>query len=105
MGLSINLYPVFYHMSESSLHPPNEETPIRCPRLGGPVYFGYCLKEKIDLPCNRIIACWTPVFDADSYFRAVMSPEEFEKCFCRDVPSKMTTLMDLIEKAKSTLAK
>lgn len=77
-----------------------EDKEIRCPKLGGPVTFGYCRIEDIGRPCFRAITCWEDHFAVEALFRDSMSKEEFDKCFSRPPPSKVGTLLELIEKAK-----
>jgi hypothetical protein len=77
-----------------------EEREIRCPRLGGPVTFGYCRVENVGRPCPRTIVCWQIHFDAESLFREIMTPEEFAETFLRAPRPKMATLIELIERAK-----
>ena len=77
-----------------------EDKEIRCPKLGGPVTFGYCRIEDIGRPCFRAITCWKNHFAVEALFRDSMSEEEFDKCFSRPPPSRVGTLLELIEKAK-----
>jgi hypothetical protein len=46
------------------------------------------------------LRCWEPYFDVEGVFRALLSPEKFEECFLKPPPSRMSTLLELIEKAK-----
>jgi hypothetical protein len=87
-------------MKSSSSNPPYEETQIRCPKLGGPVNFEFCRVEGRELPCGRAMACWGHYFDVEAYFRQQLSPEDFEKCFVQPQPTKLCTLIELIEKAR-----
>ena len=48
------------------------------------------------------LACWSNYFDVEAYFRRRLPPEDFEKeCFVRLQPTKLCTLMELIEKARN----
>jgi hypothetical protein len=87
-------------MTDSNTHPTYEEKEIRCPKLGGPVNFEYCKVEQSGLPCSRAINCWSIHFDAEAFFRESLSPEQFAECFLKAAPSKVTTLLELIEKAR-----
>ncbi|HMK34903.1 MAG TPA: hypothetical protein VK463_07555 [Desulfomonilaceae bacterium] len=80
--------------------PPYEEKQIRCPRLGGPVSFGYCLVERRNLPCHRAIVCWSQSFDAEGFFREKLTDEEFDECFVQPPQPKIVTLIEMIEKAR-----
>jgi len=74
---------------------------IRCPKLGHELTFAYCRQEGGDLPCARIIRCWESFFPVESFLRETMDADAWE-AFCRQAPpDKMTTLLDLIEKAKA----
>jgi hypothetical protein len=88
---------------EMSPSPPYGGTEIRCPKMGGQVTFEYCRMEGRDLPCSRAITCWTLHFDVESFFREILCPEDFEKAFATPQPSKVVTLIDLIEKARKTM--
>ena len=74
---------------------------MRCPRLGGPVNFGYCRKVGADtLPCDKILDCWWQRFDVAGHLAACLTREEFEALGRRRPPAKITSLIDLIEAAK-----
>jgi hypothetical protein len=82
-----------------------EDKEIRCPRLGGPITFSYCRIENKGRPCSKTLNCWASHFDVESLFRKTMSPEEFEECFFGPPPSKVDTLLELIEKARKVIEK
>lgn len=82
-----------------------DEMEIRCPRLGGPVTFGYCRVENMHKPCFRAIACWAARFDVEGYFRTILTDAEFCECFSKPPTPKMTSLVELIEKAKKLTEK
>lgn len=86
-------------MSPSSKEP-FEDKEIRCPRLGGPVTFGYCKIETGDRPCSRAITCWSPHFDVKSFFADRLNDDEYQRCFCSPPKSKIATLVELIEQAQ-----
>jgi hypothetical protein len=74
---------------------------IRCPKLGHELTFAYCRREGGDLPCLRIIRCWESFFPAGNFLRETMDAAAWD-AFCRQSsPDKMTTLLDLIERAKA----
>jgi hypothetical protein len=87
-------------MTESCSKAFYEEREIRCPRLGGPVTFGYCRVENVGRPCPRTIVCWQVHFDAEALFRKNMTPDEFAETFLQPPRPKMATLIELIERAK-----
>ena len=85
-------------MTEKNAH---DEREIRCPKLGHELTFAYCLREADNLPCARIIRCWDSLFPVESFLRDTLDAETWD-AFCRQAPpDKMTTLLDLIEKAKA----
>ncbi len=74
---------------------------IRCPRLGHELNFSYCRTEAGDQPCQRTIQCWQAFFPVETHLREKMSAAQRER-FSRQIPrDKMTTLIDLIEQAKT----
>jgi len=87
-------------MSDSDPHRTYEEKEIRCPKLGGPVNFEYCRLEQSGLPCSRALNCWSIHFDVEAFFREGLTSEDFERCFLKSVPSKVSTLLDLVERAR-----
>ena len=87
-------------MTEPTIITPHEEKQIRCPKLGGPVHFDYCRVEQCGSPCSRALVCWSVHFDAETYFRETLSAEEFSQCFLSPQHSKVSTLVELIERAR-----
>jgi hypothetical protein len=73
----------------------------RCPRLGGEAPFTYCLQEAGDLPCHRIIVCWKAFFPVEAYLRKTLSPQKWEEFADRKPKEKITSLLEMIEEAKS----
>jgi hypothetical protein len=73
---------------------------IRCPRLGDEMTFAYCLQEAGELPCARIVHCWSPVFNVEPFLREKMPPEKWEKFTSLPPGDKVVSLIDMIEKAK-----
>lgn len=73
---------------------------IRCPKLGHELTFAYCRREGGNLPCLRSIRCWEAFFPVGSFLKETLDSETWD-AFCRQAPpDRMTTLLDLIEKAK-----
>lgn len=87
-------------MKDRPVDSPYEDKEIRCPKLGGPVTFSYCKMETGTRPCSRALACWTVHFDAESYFRENLSDAEYRECFEKPAPSRVTTLLELVEQAR-----
>jgi hypothetical protein len=74
---------------------------IRCPKLGDEMTFAYCLREGGNLPCVRIIRCWSPVFDIESFLKGHLSEKRWLKFINTKAPDKITSLIELIEAAKA----
>lgn len=72
----------------------------RCPKLGDEMTFAYCLSEAGDLPCARIITCWEAAFDVATALREQMKPDEWERFTGAQPKDKVTSLVEIIEKAK-----
>ena len=79
---------------------PGKPLEIRCPRLGGEVSLVYCLKEGGDIPCARTIVCWQPYFDVESRLRAMLTEEQWDRCFAKTPKEKIVSLVELVEAAK-----
>jgi hypothetical protein len=79
----------------------------RCPRLGHPVPFAYCLKcgDSQD-PCFKIADCWWELLDVVGYLNDHFPPETVS-CLLTPTPPKpkVTSLMELIEQAKQRIEK
>ena len=76
----------------------------RCPRLGGEVRFAYCRSCGANgAACFKILDCWWERFDVASYLKSHLSSEEFAALEVVRPPSKMTTLIDLIQSAQKNI--
>lgn len=78
----------------------SERLCIRCPRLGGEVFFEYCAREGGDLPCHRIVLCWQPYFPVETFLRERLSAKQWNNWLERTPKSKIGSLLELIEEAK-----
>lgn len=74
---------------------------IRCPKLGDEMTFVYCLQESGNLPCARIIRCWSAAFDVETFLKDYLSEKNWLKFINAKSPDKMTSLIELIETAKA----
>lgn len=74
---------------------------IRCPRLGDEIPFFYCLKESGDMPCSRILSCWSAYFDVEGFLKEKLAPEKWDKFINFRPIDKVSSLVELIEKAKA----
>jgi hypothetical protein len=78
----------------------------RCRRLGEEVTFGYCRQEAGGKPCRLILDCWWEQFDVRSFLQAHLSEEDMaqvERAAAAPPPSKMLSLVDLIQQTKDRL--
>ena len=86
-------------MNEQSSLPENLSR--RCPRLGSDVAFEYCLKHAADKgPCFKICDCWWERFDVVGYLNQTLGSDAVEKLKRTKPPSKVTSLVDLIQQAQ-----
>lgn len=77
----------------------------RCPRLGGPVSFRYCLTaDEEGKPCHKTIDCWWEVFDVVSFLRSHLSEKAFESLTRMRPMNKVSSLVSLIEKTRERLS-
>jgi hypothetical protein len=79
---------------------------LRCRRLGEEVTFGYCRQEMGGKPCRLILDCWWEQFDVRSFLQAHLSEEDMaqvERASASPPPSKMLSLVELIQQAKDRL--
>jgi len=85
--------------------PPYEEKQIRCPKLGHQVNFAYCCIEQQEFPCARTVICWSAHFDVEAHLRERLGDEGFVRCFQQPPPTKIASLIELIERAREVAAK
>ena len=75
----------------------------RCPRLGGPVSFEYCMKcGDGKQPCWKIVDCWWEAFDIVTYLKTKLSEEEFNRLVHTRPKPKITSLIEMIEQARQS---
>jgi hypothetical protein len=74
---------------------------IRCPRLGDEVTLEYCVREAGDLPCSRMMQCWSPFFDIETFLKKNLAPEQWAAFVSYQPKEKITSLIELIEAAKT----
>jgi hypothetical protein len=73
----------------------------RCPRLGGPVPFRYCMIGGDDRqPCHHIFDCWWETFDIVQYLKDNLPADQFNRLMEARPRPKIVSLVELIEKAK-----
>ena len=79
----------------------------RCRRLGHEITFGYCRQETGGKPCRLILDCWWERFDVRSFLQSNLPEEDMsqvERAGAAPPPSKVLSLVDLIQQAKDRLA-
>jgi hypothetical protein len=74
---------------------------IRCPRLGDEITFSYCLQESGELPCQRIVRCWSSFFDVESLLKKKLTSEKMNIFINSQPMDKVSSLIELIEAAKA----
>ena len=88
-------------MMVNDISVPDDSFQIRCPRLGHEIAFSYCRSESGNLPCRKVLDCWYPYFEVESYFREMLTEDQWQAVFETPPKSKMLTLFELIEQAKN----
>ena len=81
-----------------------EKRSIRCPRLGHQVDFAYCRQENKGLPCFKTLDCWHMHFPVLEHLKQELSPREWETAFGQPKTPKLSSLLELIQKARNTNA-
>ena len=82
--------------------PPVDTFQIRCSKLGHQIYFSYCRKENIGIPCARVLTCWHPYFRVADYLRQELTEEEWQEAIEKPLQPKVLTLVELIEQAQKS---
>lgn len=77
----------------------------RCPRLGGPVAFSYCLRCELDQACLKIVDCWWETFDIVQYLKDHLSEDQFARVMNAQPKPKLASLMEVIEQARQRMQK
>jgi hypothetical protein len=63
--------------------------------------FAYCLQESGELPCVRIVHCWSLFFDVESFLKEKLTPEKWNSFINFQPRDKVTSLVELIATAKA----
>jgi len=77
-----------------------KEKLTRCPRLGHEITFSYCLKESLDLPCARIMHCWSSIPHIEAVLQEELPPAVWHKFINLQPKDKVASIIDLIEAVK-----
>jgi hypothetical protein len=72
----------------------------RCPRLGGPVGFKYCMASEGEQPCAKVVDCWWETFDIVHYLRDNLPEAQFNKLLSARPRPKVASLVELIAQAR-----
>jgi hypothetical protein len=92
-------------MSEDTKSKNRDQIERRCPRLGGPVSFGYCRTSGDDHSvCWKILDCWWESFDVVKYLQNSLSEKRFEQLVHAKPKPKIVSLVELIEQAKNRIS-
>jgi hypothetical protein len=76
----------------------------RCPRLGGPVSFGYCRKgDNNETVCWKIFDCWWERFDVVGHLQTCMPEDKFKMIVNARPKPKILSLVELVEQAKKRI--
>jgi len=75
----------------------------RCPRLGGPVGFDYCLCCELEQPCFKVVDCWWETFDIVQYLKDHLPGEQFDRVMNARPKPKISSLVEVIAQAKQRL--
>lgn len=76
----------------------------RCPRLGSPISFQYCLiSGEDDGICWKVLDCWWEIFNVEAYLKQHMPKAEFAQLMARaeQPKNKISSIIEMIEKAKN----
>ena len=73
----------------------------RCPKLGGPITFGYCRQENNGLPCSRALTCYQLLIPVDAYFQRRLTEETYRSVFEAEPVNKMVRLFQTVDKVRS----
>ncbi len=82
--------------------PPGDKFTIRCSRLGHQINFSYCRSENHGLPCFKTLDCWYTHFDVQAFLGDQLTQTDFKNLVQNKIPSKILSLLDLIEQAKQS---
>ena len=78
----------------------------RCRRLGSDINFEYCrLHAEQGQPCSNIIQCWWERFDVHSFFKEHLTSDQLLALEQPQSRPKITTLMEIIQKAQRSVSK
>ena len=75
----------------------------RCPRLGGPVDFSYCMRCELEQPCFKIVDCWWETFDIVRYLQDHLPEEQVARIKEGRPKPKVASLVEMIAQTKERM--
>lgn len=83
----------------------HDDKKMYCPMLGHHLTFEYCRKgAKSQQPCRKIFDCWFETFDIEKFVKEYFTEEQIKAILTPPKP-KMTSLIELIQKAQQNAEK
>ena len=80
---------------------PIDDQERRCPRLGSPISFRYCMiSGEDDDICWKILDCWWEHFDVVQYLKDNLTEDQFNQVLQARPKPKVSSLIELIEQAR-----
>jgi len=77
----------------------------RCPRLGGPVDFSYCMRCELEQPCAKVVDCWWEMFDIVRYLQDHLPEEQFARVMNARPTPKVASLVEMVAQTKARMQK
>jgi hypothetical protein len=77
----------------------HDERQTYCRMLGHYLSFEYCRSLQNGLPCHRVLDCWFEQFPVQAFISEHYTEEQCA-AFLAPPKNKVTSLLELIEKAK-----
>lgn len=75
----------------------------RCPRLGGPVGFSYCMRCELEQPCAKVVDCWWEAFDIVRYIKDHLPEDQYMRLMNSRPKPKVASLVEMAEQAKKRI--
>lgn len=75
----------------------------RCPRLGGPVGFGYCMHCEREQACVKVVDCWWETFDIVQYLKDHLPEDQLARVMNAKPQTKISSLVEVMAQAKQRL--
>ncbi len=70
---------------------------LRCPQLGHQVPFKYCRCSNDNLPCRKIINCWSDDINVIEFLENNYDSQDLEKAFGITHSNKMIKIFDILK--------